>query len=408
MSTPEPPGADPTEPVPGTPRPPADRPVDRPVDVPPPAPPAAPSAGPPATPSGWGEVPRYGQPRYGQYGPPPTPGPAPAGMPPGGAWGARAARPGIVPLRPLTLGEIYDGAFGAIRHNPAVMLGVATLVILVATVVGVGVGQLLVPALTAQISGFFATVPPEVTSGLGVSPALYAQLLAPALGTGLTSLLASPVVNGILTVSVSRSVVGDKVTVAQVWQRVRSRLGLLVGWSLLQALGVVVLAVLAVLLVGLVVAATAGVSEGLSALLGLLVLAAWLAALVWLGVRLGLVAPAVALEGRGLVVTVRRAWLLTRGQFWRLFGVYLLAVVIVTVIANIVTTPLAYLATWTETELGAPGVGAVAVTTLATVVATAIQTIFVAGVVALLYVDVRMRREGLDVALAAAATERPA
>jgi hypothetical protein len=405
MSTPEPPGADPNEPVPGTPQQPADRPADDPAA----APPTAPPVGPPATPSsGWGEVPRYGQPRYGQYGPQPTPIPSPAGMPPGGAWGARAARPGIVPLRPLTLGEIYDGAFGAIRHNPAVMLGVATLVILVATAVGVGVGQLLVPALTAQISGFFATVPPEVASGLGISPALYAQLLAPALGTTLTSLLASPVVNGILTVSVSRSVVGDKVTVAQVWQRVRSRVGLLVGWSLLQAVGVVVLSVLTVLLVGLVVAATAEVSEGLSALLALLVLAAYLVALVWLGVRLGLVAPAVALEGRGLVPTVRRAWLLTRGQLWRLFGVYLLAVVIVTVIANIVTTPLAYLATWMETELGAPGVGAVVVTTVATVVATAIQTIFVAGVVALLYVDVRMRREGLDVALAAAAADRPA
>ncbi len=36
------------------------------------------------------------------------------------------------------------------------------------------------------------------------------------------------------------------------------------------------------------------------------------------------------------------------------------------------------------------------------------ETIFVAGVVALLYVDVRMRREGLDVALAAAAEERSA
>jgi hypothetical protein len=312
-----------------------------------------------------------------------------------------------VPLRPLTLGEIYDGAFGAIRHNPAVMLGVATLVILVATVVGVGVGQLLVPALTARITGFFAAVPPEVTSGLGVSPALYAQLLGPAIGTGLTSLLASPVVNGLLTVSVSRSVVGDKVSVGQVWQRVRSRLGMLVGWALLQALGVLVLSVVAVLLVGAAVAATAGVSEGLSALLGLAVLAAYVVVLVWLGVRLGLVAPAVVLEGRGLVVTVRRAWLLTRGRFWRLFGVYLLAVVIVSVIANIVTTPLAYLATWLENEAGAPGAGAVVVTTLATVVATAIQTIFVAGVVALLYVDVRMRREGLDVALAAAAAERP-
>src|SRR5690625_3944619 len=59
---------------------------------------------------------QYGQ--YGQYGAPTA-----AMAPP------IAAQPGIIPLRPLTLGEIYDGAFRAVRTNPGVMFGLAAVIV---------------------------------------------------------------------------------------------------------------------------------------------------------------------------------------------------------------------------------------------------------------------------------------
>lgn len=364
----------------------------------------------PTPPSGWGEAP---QPRYGQYGPsqygqgqyvPGQPAPGQPGQAPQSPYGPSsyvppAAKPGIVPLRPLTLGEVYDGAFGAIRHNPGVMLGMATLVLLIATVIGVLIGQLLVPSLTGAFDQLVAEAPE--LSGLGPT---YAQLMAASAGMGVTSILVMPVVEGVLTVSVSQSVVGRKLSVGEVWDRLRGRAWLLIGWALLRALITGILLTAYVALAAVVVAAFSQVSSGLAVVFGLLFALGLLALLVWLGVRLGLVAPALALEGRRMWATVARAWRLTRGSFWRLFGIYLLAVVIVYVAASIVSYPFGLLG---GLVMGTGGgtAGAIALSTLGSVISTALTTIFLSAVVALLYVDVRMRREGLDVALAAAAAE---
>ena len=48
---------------------------------------------------------------------PPGPGPATSLM--------SAHRPGIIPLRPLSLGDILDGAVKAVRHNPKAMIGLS-------------------------------------------------------------------------------------------------------------------------------------------------------------------------------------------------------------------------------------------------------------------------------------------
>src|SRR5687768_15350323 len=81
---------------------------------------------------------------------PPRPGPGgpPPGVPvapqhqrppydlprPSGMLGA-AHKPGALPLRPLTLGNIYDAAFRIIRFNPKATVGSAVLVTAVAMLI---------------------------------------------------------------------------------------------------------------------------------------------------------------------------------------------------------------------------------------------------------------------------------
>ncbi|MFI2103400.1 glycerophosphoryl diester phosphodiesterase membrane domain-containing protein [Isoptericola sp. NPDC019693] len=386
----------------------------------------------PQPPSGWGDAPE--PPRYGQRAPEGAPQPPGYGQqygqgqygqqpgqqygqqyggqaqygpygqrPPGSPAGPPAAKPGVVPLRPLSLGEIYDGAFTAIRHNPKVMLGAATLVILVAIVLGVLVAQLIVPSLSSSFSSLTATEP-ELTD-LGFDN-LMAQTMATTLGTGLTLLLAQPVVEGILTVSVSQSVIGRKLSLGQVWERLQGRVGRLIGWSLLRTVAGGVIAFVWFFLLILLVALVSDQSAWGAVVLALVLGAGYVAVVVWLGVRVGLVAPALALEGQGLGRTLARAWRLTRGSFWRLFGIYLLAMIIVSVAAYVITIPLGVIAgviggTGGSTESFTTAT--MVMTVLSSVVSSAITVIFVASVVALLYIDVRMRREGLDVQLAAAA-----
>ncbi|NNU27869.1 glycerophosphoryl diester phosphodiesterase membrane domain-containing protein [Isoptericola sediminis] len=359
----------------------------------------------PTPPSGWGEAPR--PPAYGQYGPgqygggsgqydsgtqatPPSP------------YGPAASKPGVVPLRPLSLGEIFDGSFSSVRHNPAVMLGLVSLVVVIATAVGTILAQVAVPWLTGQI-GALPAEDPELGMLFPDAGSL-AQVIAISVGMSLTLVVAQPIAEGVVTVSVSQSVIGRKLSVGEVWTRVRPRLGVLIGWMVLRTIGLFV-GYVAVVVVGvLVVAGTnaATGSTGATVLVGLACLAAVVAGALWLWVRLLLVAPALVLEGRGLGRTLARAWRLTRGSYWRILGTILLASIIAFLAGQVVGVPLAFAGQSIDGPL-VFGWGYLLATVVASVLSTLIYLIFVSGVVALVYTDVRMRREGLDVRLAQAA-----
>src|SRR5699024_8330044 len=45
-------------------------------------------------------------------------------------------RPGVVPLRPMTLGDILNGAFGLIRHNPRTTIGLSLIVMAITSILG--------------------------------------------------------------------------------------------------------------------------------------------------------------------------------------------------------------------------------------------------------------------------------
>ncbi len=238
---------------------------------------------------------------------------------------------------------------------------------------------------------------------MGYDAVYFAQILAASMGMGLTAMVVTPVIEGILTVSVSQSVIGRKLTVSETWQRLRPRVWVLIGWALLRSLAAAVLLFAYVFVAVLATAAVAQASEGLAVLLGLMFFFGGLVLFVWIWVRLLMVAPALALEGQRLWATVGRAWRLTRQSFWRLFGIVLLTIVMISVVASIITWPLGMIPVMSSAS--GTGFEMLAVTTLSSVISSALSTIFMSAVVALLYIDLRMRREGLDVALAAAAAQ---
>ncbi len=377
----------------------------------------------PAPATGWGQpgygqpvpgqgapaLPQYGQQQYGQqqygqgqygqqqYGQQPPGGPGygpPAGFA-GAPYAPPAAKPGIVPLRPLTLGEIFDGAFGAIRHNPRVMLGMTSLVVVAATILGALIGY----AFSGYVADLFFSLPAD--AGLGGLENDFAAMYSNLYGAALATSLATPVVSGLLTVSIGQSVIGRKATVAEVWKQVGRRAWFLIGFSLLLGLAWVVLLTLVVLVVavGFAVTTALGVVLIVVAIPGVVVLG------VWVSTRTALAPPALALEGQPFWATVRRAWRLTRGGFWRLLGIILLASVAMSFVSQILLTPFSLVG---GILLGVgQGFFGNALMTLGFALATIASALFLGSVVALLYIDARMRREGLDVELAAAANEQP-
>lgn len=120
---------------------------------------------------------------------------------------------------------------------------------------------------------------------------------------------------------------------------------------------------------------------------------------VWIWVRTSLAMPVTILERVGPGRSLARSWRLTQRSWWRVFGLLFLSVLIASIVANLLTTPFALIGA--VVPVFSPGafwayVVSTASSYVGTVLAAALSVPFVIGVTTLLYVDLRMRREGLD------------
>lgn len=332
--------------------------------------------------------PQYGQygppPQYGQYGPPPQYG-APAGIPP---QFQLAPKPGVIPLRPLNLGDIFSGTFGTIRGNPGATLGLSALVALIVAV----------PAVLTTLG--LANADLTTTDESGTTVNLGTQLSTSV--TAIYTLIAGVFLAGMLTVVVAEAVLGRRISIGETWRKVRGRLLPLLGMTLLVSLG---FAVAIGIVVGIIVLLAVTAPLALTVTVAILLGAGLLVAIIWAAIKISLAAPALVLERVGPIDSLRRSWSLSRGQWWRIFGISLLAQLIVGTISNIVQLPGAVILGVSAGDSGTPSLAALILVQLVSVAVSALTAPFTAGVTALLYLDQRIRKEALDVTLMAAAAE---
>ena len=336
--------------------------------------------------------------------PPGQPPPAPGyGPPPAGPWFVPVHKPGVVALRPLRLGDLYDGAFQTIRRNPKAMIGLAAGVIALFMVVPAmlslvlaALGQLdFGSSLGTELSGTGDPAGPLVATAAGYLGAFFGAF-------------ATVVLNGMLVHVVAQAVLGRKTTIAQAWQATKGRLLRLIGLTLVN--GVVGTVLLGVpLALGIVVGLTVGTGQGF--LVGVPLFLAAAVLLVFVQVRFfQLAAPVLVLERIGVFAALGRAGRLSRQQWWRLFGIMLLTTIVVGLVAQILGIPFALVGGIGSVAVSGSGGGLLLVFSsyLSQIVVGAVTTPFTSAVVALQYVDQRIRKEGLDVQLIAASQGRPA
>jgi hypothetical protein len=263
-------------------------------------------------------------------------------------------RQGCVPLRPLGVAEILDGSFRAIRRNPAAMFAPAAVL---------------------------AVVRVAATAGLQLGGYRFLNSVAlQLLGTFVIGAVLGTVLSGLLAAVVTQDVLGVRITARQALTRLRGRiwalLGLAVASTVLQTLGLIVLAVPGIWLWGL-----------------------WAVAV-----------PAMVVERTTIRGALARSRQLVTGMWWRVWGIRALAYLLASLLGIVVSVPFLALASavtgsgglLTSSTSGSPAVYVLIISVGSVLSATLTEPVR-AGIDALLYVDLRMRREGLDIVLQQAA-----
>ncbi|MFF1546175.1 glycerophosphoryl diester phosphodiesterase membrane domain-containing protein [Streptomyces sp. NPDC058291] len=376
--------------------------------APPPPPPPPPGAGwggyPPAGPGGGhpggpaGPGPQGG---HGGYGGPHGYGP-PAGW--GGGWGGPppAAKPGVIPLRPLGVGEILDGAVATMRTYWRTVLGISLTVAVITEVAVVLLQGLILNGSTdtTALGDPSATVDEQLDA---MGDALRAS--GPIL---LITLLGTITATALLTAVTSRAVLGKPVTLKEAWRDARPQVPRLFGLIFLLVL-IAAAAAAVCLLPGILVSA-AGDDDAGAPLQAFGILAS-LVLVLWLLVRFSLASPSLMLEKQGIKKALGRSAKLTRGSWWRVFGIQSLALLIANIVSMIVVVPFALLGA-ALSDGGVSGMvdaGAqygwtyLIVSGIGSIIGSMITFPIAAGVIVLLYIDQRIRREALDLDLARAA-----
>ena len=302
-----------------------------------------------------------------------------------------------VPFRPMSISEMLDGAIAGIRRRPRTSLGLSAAISAVIQV-------------TSSVAAYFFIgdeARDEVTPDV-LLESLGAQLTLTVLGLVLSA-YGILLLSGLLAPILGRELVGMPIAPRRAWRDARPRLGRLAATA--AAVMVISLGALILPLVPFFLLIASDANPGLGVLAGLLGFPIDIGLMVWLYLLYVLAVPAVVLERQTVGGALRRAVTLSRGRWFRTCGTLLLALLI-TVFMGFFALRIPFLFVqiifFGDSSGSESTMGALAVDTVGRIVSWSVVLPFDAGVIALLYMDRRMRREGFDLDLRTRGRSSPA
>jgi hypothetical protein len=317
----------------------------------------------------------------------------------------------VIPLRPLSLGEILGATFTTLGRYWKPLLGVL--------LAAYGLAGAVILAMAGV--AYLAFPRSQDYSESAVVALVVLVVLA-----ALAVLAATAMVQAACPVVVQQAVLGRATTFREIWWRAATRLCSVAGIVVVE--GLIALIPTALFLLGFVVllmsliAPEGGPNVALSLTVSFVGTLLSVPLGIWLWVRFSLASAVAVIEFRAPVDALRRSTELVGGAWWRICGIsalgFLIAGVASTMIeqAGSLLSPFAGMyddssssgGDFGDTPSVVLGVLVVAVTLIALLAARAIATVVPEITLNLLYVDQRLRRENLGPLLAEAAGAAPA
>ena len=311
-----------------------------------------------------------------------------------GSW---IPKPGVIPLRPLAFGDLLGASFAVFRRHWRVLLLLSGAIALFTQAV-VSTASRLGVSDTATV-----TIPSTSTTNTALLLHQEVQLLRsllPILGITLPVTIFTAVLGGALIAPVvSRAILGKGSARAEVWPEVRPQI--------LRALGLAAVvtaalsAVAAIFLAPAITADLAGASDSVVFCLALLGIPGGLIVLR-LYIALNFAGPALVLERQTLRASVNRSLRLVRGAWWRIFALTLLVTILVDIVAGLLLSP-TVIANLVSSSSDSTSTAGLILTGVVSALSSTLTIPITSAFSVLLYVDQRIRREALDLELAAAA-----
>ena len=369
----------------------------------------------PQAPQGYGAQQGYAAPQAPAYGAQPSYGaqpgynaqPGASGYSTTNRWGWQA-KPGIIPLRPLTIGDLFSGAFEAIRSNPKVLFGFTVVIMLLVS-------------LIASVSILLSGLGYESVANTDYDPQALQQSITDRSNVLLLQMISNlvqwivtfagtSILTGLLAATVSQMTVGRKLTLSEAWAMTRKRLGSLIGSFALTAL---ITAVPIVLWIVAVFASIAVVENGNRDMwwLSLLAFAAIIPIFIlmyFFQVKLLFAPISAVLEEIGPVASLKRSWSLVKGEFWPTLGRFLLQNIVVGFIGGFmgfVIGLIGGLITVFVTSNPSSPIG-LAISMFFVMLGSGLLLPFSAAFETLMYTDLRIRKENFAAVLAQAGAQQ--
>jgi hypothetical protein len=220
------------------------------------------------------------------------------------------------------------------------------------------------------------------------------------------------------------AVLGRPTTFGIIWRRAWARVPAVIGTVLLTSLvAVIPIVLMMVAFIAMTIAfitLDSGSGSGVAIAVGIVGVLATAPLAIWLWVKFSLAPAAAVFEGQRPIAALRRSSQLVRGDWWRIFGISLLAMVMAAMASYIIQLPFSILGMFpgmigmeslgsdpNPTAVIVAMSGYLVVSLLGQLVGQLVSATFPQLVTGLLYVDRRMRNENLGPVLAEAAAVPP-